>query len=127
MTKPSHSPEVLANRKQLVERDAQLLHFGYDSPAAIAFVLAQALPMEGSILEIGTGKGRFLVELAHQVSALTTVDIAAEEQQCARLHARYAGVEEKIQFVLQDAALLPWPDRTFDSVMTAKSILLMFC
>jgi ubiquinone/menaquinone biosynthesis C-methylase UbiE len=122
MNKSAHSPEVLANRQQTLEREARLRQFGYDSPAAIEFVLAQALPLEGSVLEIGTGKGRFLVELARQVAALTTVDIAAEEQQWAWLNARYAGVEEKIRFVVEDAAHLPWPDRTFDAVVTMNAM-----
>jgi len=120
--KPVHSEEVLANRRQLLERDARLHGFGYDSAAGIAFVLAQALPLDGSVLEIGTGKGRFLVALAKHASAITTVDISPEEQQCARLNARYAGLEDKIQFVLQDAARLPWPDRTFDAAVTMNAM-----
>jgi ubiquinone/menaquinone biosynthesis C-methylase UbiE len=120
--KPVQSEEVLANHRQLLERDARLRRFGYDSPAGIAFVLAQAMPLDGSVLEIGTGKGRFLVELAKQALAVTTVDISAEEQQFARLNARYGGVEDKIQFVLQDATSLPWPDRTFDAVVTMNAM-----
>jgi ubiquinone/menaquinone biosynthesis C-methylase UbiE len=96
--------------------------FGYDSAAAIQFVLDQALPLDGAVLEVGTGKGRFLVELARHVAAVATVDIAAEEQQCARLNARYAGVEEKIQFVMQDAARLPWRDCPFDAAVTVNAM-----
>jgi ubiquinone/menaquinone biosynthesis C-methylase UbiE len=119
---PVHSQEVLANHQQLSEREARLCQFGYDSSASIAFVLAQALPLDGSVLEIGTGKGRFLLKLARYAEAVTTVDIAPEEQQCARLNARYAGLEDKIQFVLQDAARLPWPDQTFDAVVTMNAM-----
>jgi ubiquinone/menaquinone biosynthesis C-methylase UbiE len=122
MNRPAHDPETLANRQQLLKRDARLREFGYDSRAAIQFVLAQALPLGGAVLEIGTGKGRFLVELARHVAAVTTVDIAAEEQQYARLNARYAGVEKKIRFILQDAARLPWPDGTFDAAVTMNAM-----
>ena len=122
MDRPRHDPETLANRQQILKREARLRRFGYDSPAAIQFVLAQAVPLGGTVLEIGTGKGRFLVRLARHGTALTTVDIAAEEQQCARLNARYAGVEEKIQFILQDAARLPWPDSTFDAAVTMNAM-----
>jgi ubiquinone/menaquinone biosynthesis C-methylase UbiE len=122
MNRPTHDPEALANRQEILKRVARLRRFGYDSPAAIQFVLAQALPLGGTVLEIGTGKGRFLVELARHVAAVTTVDIAAEEQQCARLNARYAGVEAKIGFVLQDAARLPWPDATFDAAVTMNAM-----
>ena len=50
------------------------------------------------------------------------MDIAAEEQRCARLHARYAGVEEKICFVVRDAARLPWPSGTFDAAVTVNAM-----
>jgi ubiquinone/menaquinone biosynthesis C-methylase UbiE len=120
--KPVPSEEALANHRQFLEREARLRRFGYDSSAAIAFVLTQALPLDGSVLEIGTGKGRFLVELAKQARAVTTVDISPEEQQFARLNARYAGLEDGIQFVLQDAARLPWPDRTFDAAVTMNAM-----
>ena len=122
MNRTTHDSETLANRQQILKREAHLRRFGYDSPAAIEFVLAQASPLEGSVLEIGTGKGRFLVGLARHSAAITTVDIAVEDQQCARLNARYAGVEEKIRFVVQDATRLPWPDRTFDAVVTMNAM-----
>lgn len=116
------SPEVVANRRQMLEREAHLRQFGCDLPVAVAFVLAQALPLEGHVLEIGTGKGRFLVELARHVARVTTVDVSAEEQQYARLNARGAGLEGKIEFVNQDAARLPWPDRTFEAAVTMNAI-----
>jgi ubiquinone/menaquinone biosynthesis C-methylase UbiE len=122
MKRPTFSPEVIANQKHLAEREAHLRRFGYDSQAAIHFVLAQALPLAGAVLEIGTGKGRFLVELARHAAALTTVDIAAEEQQSARLNARYAGVEKKIRFVLRDAARLPWRAARFDAAITMNAM-----
>jgi ubiquinone/menaquinone biosynthesis C-methylase UbiE len=122
MNRPTHDSETLANQQQILKREARLRRFGYDSPTAVQFVLAQALPLSGAVLEVGTGKGRFLVELARHVAAVTTMDIAAEEQQCARLNARYAGVEEKIRFVLQDAARLPWPDATFDAAVTMNAM-----
>lgn len=122
MTKRTHSPEVIKNRRDILRRETRLRQFGYNSPEAIKFVLAQALPLNGSVLEIGTGKGRFLIALARKVKAVTTVDISAEEQQCARLNARYAGVEGKITFVLQDAGQLPWVNGTFDAVVTMNAM-----
>ena len=85
-------------------------------------MLAQALPLGGKVLEIGTGKGRFLVRLARHVKTVTRVDISAEEQRCARLNARYAGVEKKIRFVLRDAGRLPWEAGTFDAAVTMNAM-----
>ena len=59
-----HSTEVLANQRQLMKREARLRRFGCNLARGITFVLNEALPLDGSVLEIGTGKGRFLVKLA---------------------------------------------------------------
>ncbi len=118
----AYGNEVLANHRSLMERDALIKEFGYDFPAGIQFVLDQALPLGTSVLEIGTGKGRFMVALAPCVKAITTVDISLEEQHCARLNARHACVKTKIEYVLQDAARLPWPDQKFDAVATMNAM-----
>jgi len=122
MKRAIHDPEVLANHKRLLERHAHLRRFGCDLRAGIAFVLAQALPLESPVLEVGTGKGRFLVRLAKHVRDITTVDISAEEQKSARLNARFHKVEDRIKFVLQNATHLPWPDRSFGAVVTMNAM-----
>ncbi len=119
---PAHTVEVLANRRQLKRREAELRRFGCNLAHGITFVLNEALPLDGSVLEIGTGKGRFLVKLARHARKVTTVDVSPEEQKCARLNARHAGVERKIKFVIQDAARLPWPDKSFDAAVTLNAI-----
>jgi len=70
-------------------------------------VVAKALPLRGQVLDIGTGKGRFVVGLARKVSRVTTIDLSAEEQRYARLEAAHAGVAERVEFVVGDAAALP--------------------
>jgi tRNA (uracil-5-)-methyltransferase TRM9 len=122
MNRTGHDSETLANHRQILQREARLRRFGYDSPSAIKFVLEQAFPLSGSVLEIGTGKGRFLVKLAPHAATVTTVDVSAEEQHCARLSARHAGVEEKIRFVRRDAARLPWRADTFDAAVTMNAM-----
>jgi ubiquinone/menaquinone biosynthesis C-methylase UbiE len=117
-----HDPETVANRRQILNREARLRRFGYDSPAAIGFVLARALPLGPKVLEVGTGKGRFLISLARHVKSVTTVDVSAEEQRCARLNARYARVEKRIRFVLQDAGRLPWEAGTFDAAVSMNAM-----
>jgi ubiquinone/menaquinone biosynthesis C-methylase UbiE len=122
MKSTTHAIEVLAHHRQQLKRDAHLRRFGCDLQAGIKFSLEQALPLENPVLEIGTGKGRFLVKLARHVRNITTVDISAEEQQAARLNARYFRVEDRIKFVLQDAARLPWPDQSFGAVATLNAM-----
>jgi ubiquinone/menaquinone biosynthesis C-methylase UbiE len=110
--------EVEANHARLEERNATHRRFGFDPDASVRFVIEKALPLRGHVLDIGTGKGRFAIPLAHEVAKVTTVDISAEEQHCARLEAEYAGVSQKIEFMLADARKLPWLAGTFDAVVT---------
>jgi ubiquinone/menaquinone biosynthesis C-methylase UbiE len=104
------------NHARLLERNAVDRRFGYDPRASIGFVLQKALPLCGHVLDIGTGKGRFVVALARHVSKVTTVDLSAEEQHFARLEAAYAGIADRIEFVLADGRKLPWRAGTFDAV-----------
>ena len=108
--------EVVANHRQLEERNATHRRFGFDPDASVRFVIAQALPLPGRVLDIGTGKGRFVVPLARHVANVTTVDVSGEEQRQARLEAAYAGVADRIRFVVQDARWLPWPAGSFEAV-----------
>jgi SAM-dependent methyltransferase len=110
--------EIQANHAQLVKRNAYHRRFGYDPEASVAFVLEKALPLRGRVLDVGTGKGRFVIALARHVANVTTVDISAEEQRFARLEAVHAGVAERIQFVKADARGLPWSAASFDAVVT---------
>jgi len=81
-------------------------------------VLEKALPLHGRVLDIGTGKGRFVLALARHLAHVTTVDIDAGEQEQARLEAAYAGLASRIRFLIQDARHLPWPAARFDAVVS---------
>jgi len=82
----------------------------------------QALPLPGRILEIGTGKGRFLTALLLHVSQATTIDIDPAEQRCARLSVAYAKPPGQARFMIANAENLPWPDHSFDSVVSANAL-----
>lgn len=100
------------------ERNATHRRFGFDPDASVRFVIEKTLPLRGHVLDVGAGKGRFAIPLAREVTKVTTVDINAEEQQCARLEAEYADVTDRIEFVLANATALPWRAGTFDAVAT---------
>jgi ubiquinone/menaquinone biosynthesis C-methylase UbiE len=110
--------EVEANHARLEQRNAVHRRFGYDSALGVRFVVEKALPLGGRVLDVGTGKGRFVIALARHVAHVTTVDINAEELRCAQLEAAYAGLSDRIRFVLQDARRLPWPTASFDAVVS---------
>jgi ubiquinone/menaquinone biosynthesis C-methylase UbiE len=117
----AQAEEARLNHARRAERDAFFRRFGYDSDAAVEFVLAKALPLPGPVLDIATGKGRFVVALARHCTEVTTVDISANEQRFARLEAAHVGVAGRIRFVIRDAAKLPWRSARFGAVVSMNA------
>ncbi len=111
-----------ASRARLEERDAVFRAHGYDPARAAAFILDQALPLPGRLLEIGTGQGRFLAALLARVPRVTTVDIDPDEQHRARLNVAAAHPPGRARYVIADAARLPWPDRSFHGVISVNAL-----
>ncbi|MCG2661694.1 MAG: class I SAM-dependent methyltransferase [Kiritimatiellae bacterium] len=114
--------EAFDNHSRLLERNAVYRRCGYDVEQNLQFVLSQALPLPGRILEIGTGKGRFLTALLSYVSRVTTIDIDPAEQRCARLNVAYAKPPGRAHFMIANAENLPWPDHSFDSVVSVNAL-----
>lgn len=114
--------QILENHLRLAEREAAYRRHGYDSRRAIRFVLSHLRPAPARVLEIGTGKGRFLTALARRSVRVVTVDPDAAEQRFARLNAAYAGVGRRIRFVVADGADLPFADASFDAVVSMNAL-----
>jgi ubiquinone/menaquinone biosynthesis C-methylase UbiE len=75
-----------ANYLEMAKREAVFRRYGYDSSASIAFVLSKILPLGGQVLELGSGKARFLAALARQVSQVTSVDIGISGLEADKHH-----------------------------------------
>ena len=114
-------PETIRNHQAMRKREALFRRFGYDSNASLKFVLAKSLPLPGHVLEIGTGKGRFLAAMAKHAEHITTLDIDADQQRLAKHHVRQAGSRCPIRYVIHDAEQLPWADASFDSVVSVNT------
>jgi len=114
--------EVFENHSRLVERNAVYRRCGFDVEQHLRFVLSKTLPLPGRILEIGTGKGRFLALLLAYVSRVTTIDVDRAEQRLARLNVAYAKPSGRARFMIADAANLPWEDHSFDSVVSVNAL-----
>jgi len=119
MTEQQHA--IHETRRQMRQRETLFRRFGYDSAASLKFILAKALPLPGHVLEIGTGKGRFLAALAKQVDRITTLDVDANQQRVAKLHACQTGLRRRIRYLIHDAEQLPWSDASFDTVVSANT------
>lgn len=79
----------------------------------------------GRVLDIGTGSGRLAIELAKMKGCyfdITAIDISENMIRKAVENARQAGVEDRIRFLVGTAAALPFPDDSFDLVISYASL-----
>jgi len=77
-----------------------------------------------TVLDVGTGTGRLLVELARRRDdlALSGADLSADMIAVARHNAERAGLADRIALRAADVAELPYPDGSFDLVISTLSM-----
>jgi ubiquinone/menaquinone biosynthesis C-methylase UbiE len=114
--------EVLDNHARYQERKNVFARFGYDVDKERAFILEKAQPLAGRILEAGTGKGHFALELAKEGFCFTTFDISEVEQHIARLNLAYYGLEKQIDFRVENGESLRFPDKSFDVILSVNTL-----
>jgi len=112
--------ELLANHKRYLERKALYSSLGYDIDKERAFILDKAQPLYGDILEAGTGKGHFALELAKAGYCFTTFDISESEQAFAKLNLKYFGLETKAVFYIENGENLSFKDKSFDIIFVVN-------
>ncbi len=83
---------------------------------AEAFVSRLDLPAGAQVLDVACGTGNSAIPLARRGARVTGVDIAPNLLEQARQRAAAEGLE--IGFDEGDAEQLPYPDATFDAVVT---------
>jgi ubiquinone/menaquinone biosynthesis C-methylase UbiE len=79
----------------------------------------------GAVLDIGTGSGLLAIELGKAKGGhfdITAIDISPDMIRKAIENAKRAGVEDKIRFLVSTAAALPFPDDSFDLVISYASL-----
>ncbi|MBA7674725.1 2-methoxy-6-polyprenyl-1,4-benzoquinol methylase [subsurface metagenome] len=79
----------------------------------------------GTVLDIGTGSGLLAIELGKVKDAnfdIIAIDISPNMVSKAIENAKQAGVEDKIRFLVSTAAALPFPDNSFDLVISYASL-----
>ena len=79
----------------------------------------------GRVLDIGSGSGRLAIELARRspdALKIIGLDMSREMLEKARFNARQAGVGDRVRFVQADASALPFPDGSFDLVISYASL-----
>jgi ubiquinone/menaquinone biosynthesis C-methylase UbiE len=91
---------------------------GHDGGRAAALVLDAAGPLEGPVLDLGSGMGVMARELARRGLAVESVDVSAEDQEVAASLTAGSGLETRIRFTTADGAALPFADGTFASAVS---------
>jgi len=86
-------------------------------------VAAVGLADGGRVLDVGTGPGRVPLAIADALPGLRIdgLDLSADMIERARQSAAAARLEDRVTFVVGDVAELPYPDRTFDLVVSTMS------
>ncbi len=86
--------------------------------------LAALRLVEGKVLDAGTGPGTLVRELARSLPGLQVygIDLSDDMIRLARAHARREQLEERVHFESGDVAHLPYPDQSFDVVVSTISM-----
>jgi len=89
----------------------------------VATDLAGLAP-RGEVLEVGSGPGRLAARLAQLAPGvqITGVDISPEMVERANSLVARSGVAERVEFRVGDVASLPFPDASFDAVVSTFSL-----
>jgi ubiquinone/menaquinone biosynthesis C-methylase UbiE len=79
----------------------------------------------GRVLDFGTGTGRLAIELAKARNCnfeIIGLDISPDMLRKADENAQKAGIEKKVDFILATAERLPFPDQSFDLIISYASL-----
>jgi ubiquinone/menaquinone biosynthesis C-methylase UbiE len=81
-------------------------------------------PGEGKALDAGAGPGTLARDIARRFPQLEVygIDLSEEMMLLAREHAKREGVEERVHFDIGNIGQLPYPDHTFDVVVSTISM-----
>jgi len=112
--------EVLQNHKIYLERKKLYQSFGYDVEKERDFILEQAKPLYGKILEAGTGKGNFALALAKAGYSFVTFDISAVEQRFAKLNIAHFGFQKQVDFRIENGERTSFADGSFDMLFSVN-------
>lgn len=115
-------PEVMDNMAESIAYD--LMDFREVNQAFVDRAIALGIT-EGKILDAGTGTARIPILLAQALLSrgqrnfqITAIDLAATMLQLGRQHLLTADLEDYISLQLVDAKDMPYPNHSFDSIIS---------
>ncbi len=88
----------------------------YMEPGALEILVSWKIQPGTILLDVACGAGQLAIPAARAGVKVTGVDIATNSLEQARTRAKYEGL--KVQFDEGDAEQLPYPDNSFDTVVS---------
>ena len=101
-------------------RRAVYKKYGCDPEGERWFVIEKALPLEGKILEVGSGQGYFAIGLAERGYRLTGIDPCADDIDVAKWNLERTGLSSMVDLRIASGEKLSFPDRSFDAIFSVK-------
>lgn len=114
---PLTPAELEKEKARFDDRTARFAAEGYDRMGAPGFILDQSAPFAGPVLDVGTGTGLTARALAARGFDVVSVDTSANDQQVAESLTTDPELRSKIQFLLADAASLPFASGHFGAAV----------
>jgi ubiquinone/menaquinone biosynthesis C-methylase UbiE len=108
-----------AYKKRLARR-ASYKKFGCDFEGEHWFIIEQALPLDGKILEVGSGWGYFMAGLVERGYRVTGVDVNAEDVAFAKWNMQRMGFAEMVDLHVASGEGLPFAAHSFDAVFSVN-------
>ena len=96
--------------------------YGYDILRTRDFILDKTKIIQGSVLEIGTGKGHMAIALARRGLRFTSIDLDRKSQNIAKVNLKAMKLEKFATFRIMDAEKLKYRDGAFDYVVAVNFI-----
>ncbi len=106
----------IARRKEL---QAQ---YGYDLDRERLAVIEAAQPLNGRLLEAGTGRGHLALNLARLGYRLVSFDQSAEQLEFARQNLEAHGLAGLVEFRQEDGENLSFADNSFDIIFAVNLV-----
>ena len=107
--------------KRDMERLKLFKKYGYDMPKARKFIISKAkLVKDGSMLEVGTGRGHMATALAKKGFKLISIDLDKKAQDAARIHLEALNRDKLVILKIMDAERLRYKDNSFDNVISVN-------
>ncbi len=114
--------ELKENHKIFKNKQAYYKERGIDFDKNREFILEKAGRLKGSILEIGSGRGRTALSLTGAGYSIVSVDKDEAMLRVTALNLLYENLLEKAELHLMDAYSLDFKDKSFDNVFMIEAL-----